>query len=159
MKKTNLAVFLLSIFLLGSAGLANAGIEKKSKIPGNIQAEIDELKKSQTQNPADPDIYFILGTDYWRLDQYEEAIKNFQRAVRLQPDYFSAHWNLSLLYNLQGEGADAIIHMKKAERLFLKMKDVKALAQARKKLRNYFVKYRYKPEDFEISTGFWEKLF
>jgi tetratricopeptide (TPR) repeat protein len=149
----------IAITLTGVSGGSAAEIEK---IPANskkIQNEIKELEEKQKEHPYDADLQFILGSDYWVLDNHDKAIEHYNRALELDPEYDPALWNLSVLYNQKGDGAEAIIHMKKVEAIFLKRQDVKSLANARKKLRELFTKYPYQPEDFELQRGFFRRIF
>lgn len=153
-----LFVFLASFFsgIMDSSATANkTGSEPNQK----ILAEIRELEQKQAQYPFDADLHFILGNNYSTLNDESKAIDHFQRALLLEPDYDSAHWNLSSIYNQKGDGANAIIHMKKVEEILQKKKDLRSLASARKRLRDYFVKYKYKPEDFEPRKGLLWRIF
>lgn len=152
-------LIVIAIVLTGTPGWSTTGNEKLSANAEKFQAEIKNLEAKMTQNPLDADLQFILGSDYWMLENYDKAIEHFQRALRLDPEYDPALWNLSTLYNQKGDGAEAIIHMKKAEAIFLKRQDVKSLANARKTLRGLLAKYNYKPEDFELQNGFIWGLF
>ncbi len=151
-------VFLVSLFwgVMDSSAAAN---KTGSASERKILSEIRELELKQAQYPFDADLHFILGSNYLILDNYDKSIEHYQRALLLEPDYDSAHWNLSSIYNQKGDGANAIIHMKKVEQIFLKKEDLKSLASARKRLQDYFVKYDYKPEDFESREGFLWRIF
>ncbi len=151
------------LFLAGAAGASSvdAMLKEMDKPPiskESILAEIRQLEEKQAVNLLDPDLHFVLASNYWRLDNQEKAIEHFGKVVQLDPSYYSAHWNLSLLHHKRGEGVDAIIHMRKAEAIFLEMEDVHSLARARKELRGYFIKYRHRPEDFELRKGFWQRI-
>ncbi len=151
-------IFMAMIFA-GTSSSSATGIEMTSANSNKILAEIEDLEAEQLQNPFNADLQFILGSDYWVLENHDKAIEHYQRALKLDPDYDPALWNLSAIYNQKGDGAEAIIHMKKAEAIFLKREDVKSLAKARKQLRRYFAKYHYKPEDFELQRGFFWGIF
>jgi len=151
-------VFLASFFwgMIDSSTAANPTVSDSNR---RILAEIRELEQKQVQYPFDADLHFILGTNYWTLNNHKKSIEHYQRALLLDPDYDSAHWNLSSIYNQRGDGANAIIHMKKVEEIFLKNEDLKSLADARRRLKVYFEKYNYKPEDFEARKGFLWRIF
>lgn len=149
----------LATFLSGTMD-ASATVNKiGSGFEQQVWAEIRELEQKQVQHPFDADLQFILGTNYWTLNNDLNAIEHYRRALALDPDYYSAHWNLSAIYNRKGDGTNAIVHMKKAEEIFLKTEDLRSLAMAREKLRGFFVKYKYKPEDFESRKGFLWRIF
>lgn len=158
--KTVVSIFiLLAIFLTSTSGWSATGTIKNSENTQNIQKEIKSLEAKLMENPLDADLHFILGTDLWILGNFDKAIEHLQRALQLDPEYDPALWNLSSIYHQKGDGAEAIIQMKKAEAIFLKRQDVKSLANARKKLRVLFAKYHYKPEDFELQRGFFWEIF
>ena len=150
---------LMTMILTGTPGWSATGSEMIPASSKKIQAEIKNLEVEQLKNPLDPDLQFILGSDYWVLNNHKKAIEHYERALRLDPDYDPALWNLSAIYNQKGDGAEAIIHMKKAEAIFLEREDVKSLAKARKQLREFFAKYHYKSEDFELRRGFFWEIF
>lgn len=148
-----------SILTVGTSGWSATGNEKTSANAQKMQIEIRNLEAELMEHPLDADLQFVLGSDYWVLNNHDKAIEHYQRTLQLDPEYDSALLNLSFIYNYKGDGAEAIIHMKKAEAIFLKRQDVKSLAKARKKLRDFFAKYRYKPEDFELRRGFFWRIF
>ena len=153
--RTLVSVFIfLAMFFAGTSVWATTGNEKTPEYTQKIQIEIRNLEAKLMDHPFDADLQFILGSDYWVLDDHDKAIEHYQRALQLDPEYDPALLNLSSIYNHNGDGAEAIIHMKKAEAIFLKREDVKSLAKARKQLRDFFTKYHYKPEDFELQRGF-----
>ncbi len=80
-----------------------------------------------------------------QLDQIETQLK-------AHPDDAPAHMEVGEVYDRLGDGANAIIHMKKAESLEKSRGNVKGLAEARRNLRHYFSKYNFKPEDFELNN-------
>jgi tetratricopeptide (TPR) repeat protein len=153
-----LFVFLAS-FVSGIIDSSAAANKPGSEPNRHVLAEIRELEQKQVQYPFDADLHFILGTNYWTLNDEKKAIEHYQRALLLEPDYHSVHWNLSSIYNHRGDGANAITHMKKAEEIFLKKEDSISLAKAREKLKEFFLKYEYKPEDFEARKGLFWRLF
>ncbi len=158
--RTVVSLFIfLAVFLTGTSSWSATGNIKTSENPQNIQKEIKSLEAKLLENPLDADLQFVLGSDYWISGNHDKAIEHLQRALQLDPEYDPALWNLSAIYNQKGDGAEAIIQMKKAEAIFLKRQDVKSLAKARKKLRGFFAKYQYKPEDFELRRGFFWEIF
>lgn len=149
----------LATFLMGTIEASATKNKAGSETDQRVRAEIMELELKQAQYPFDADLHFILGTNYWTLNDEKKAVGHYQRALLLDPDYDSAHWNLSAIYNQKGDGNNAIVHMKKAEEIFLKKEDLRSLARAREKLRGFFSKYNYKPEDFEARKGFLWRIF
>lgn len=100
-----------------------------------LEKELQRLRKDK-EEPSD-------GLSN-KIEKYEEEIKQGSN----DPE---AMISLARLYDRMGDGANAIINAKKAEKIFVKQKNVKGAAEARRSLRNYFEKYDYKPEDFELN--------
>ena len=59
------------------------------------------------------------------LGRNTDAIAQFQRALRLQPEMAAAHLNLALSFSLAGRGAEASIHLREARRLNPKIPDLR----------------------------------
>lgn len=53
------------------------------------------------KNPDDPAIFNSRGLAYYSLQQYEEALIDFDKAIKLKPDYVEALNNRSLIYFYQ----------------------------------------------------------
>lgn len=81
------------------------------------------------------------------LDQH---IAKFRAALKNGSGDARTHFSLGGLYDQKGDGANAIIHTRKAEKLFIEKEDIKGVAEARRRLRIYYEKYGYRPEDFDL---------
>lgn len=64
--------------------------------------------------PNYPDAHYNLGLIYAGQKRFDEAVNEFQSALKLNPDYGRAYNNLGLAYMKQGKIDDAVIHFKKA---------------------------------------------
>lgn len=60
---------------------------------------------------ANPLLRVNLGGLYYSLADYENAVRNFQIAVNLKPDYANGHYNLVAAYREQGKFAQAVQEM------------------------------------------------
>jgi protein O-mannosyl-transferase len=58
-----------------------------------------------------------LGTILARKGQIDEAIGQFQEAIRLKPDYAMAHYDLGIALGQKGQGDESISHYQEAIRL------------------------------------------
>ncbi len=68
-----------------------------------------ELEQAITRDPslANASVYFHLGLARSYLDEYEEAIIAYQKALELDPNETASHWNLAMIYLEVGRYADA----------------------------------------------------
>jgi protein O-mannosyl-transferase len=58
-----------------------------------------------------------LGTALGNRGQTDEAIRHFQEAIRLKPDYANAHYNLGIALSMRGQNDEAISQFQEAVRL------------------------------------------
>jgi adenylate cyclase len=66
------------------------------------------FEKAIRLNPFGPAWYFLgLGQSYLETGQYEEAITQSKKAVRITPDSMMAHLNLAITYGLSGRDEEA----------------------------------------------------
>ena len=61
--------------------------------------------------------YFDKGVEYGKNGDYQLAIDNFTRAIRIDPDYADAYYNRGNLYNALGNYEDAIADYTRAIRI------------------------------------------
>jgi len=57
---------------------------------------------NQSVRTLDPDDLYIMGNAYLRLDQDAQAIKAFQQAIKVRPDFPQARYNLGIAYFATG---------------------------------------------------------
>lgn len=89
-----------SYFRLGTAYLAlpdyaSAINPLKQALYGVKAKQLDDRAKS-TAGPSEAEINDALGRAYYGTGSYREAVKAFETAVRLKPDFASAHYGLGL---------------------------------------------------------------
>ena len=71
---------------------------------GRSEESIPEYKKAIRLDPIPPQSYFwSLGLSYAYIEQYEEAIKWCEKAVRLEPDDLLARTILTAVYSFSGQ--------------------------------------------------------
>jgi S1-C subfamily serine protease len=140
--------------------MAHVSLGTAYKDNGQTEKAIYEYEKAIIINPRDPLAYIGLGTLYLRLSaghansELNKAIYQYKKAIELNPQDPSLLYTLGVMHNLNNEGSNAIINTMKAQKLFLAKQDKKGIADCRRNLREYFKKYKYKPEDFEsIEIG------
>lgn len=117
----------------------------------NLFFERGTIKKFQEraqENPDDAEAHFYLAAAYEEKGRLPEAIDEFKKTLRLNPKSAEAHFNLGILYEKVNDGRNAVVHILKAGNLFGEKNDPNNKERARKRLRDYYRKFGFKPEDF-----------
>lgn len=65
----------------------------------------------------DAELYYITGNAFYKEGDYENAIKYYEKAVRINHLYEEAHNNLAFLYNKLGEYKRAAEHLAELVRI------------------------------------------
>ena len=71
----------------------------------------------QERAPYRAEMHYIVGVRQSRLGHYDEARRNFEQAISIQPDHAGAHNSLGGAFNRLGRTADAIEQLQTAIRL------------------------------------------
>ncbi len=50
----------------------------------------------------------MIGNSYYELGKYEDAIKSFKQAIRIDPDFAEAHYNLGGVYSCLNDRDSAL---------------------------------------------------
>ncbi|MCX7121211.1 MAG: tetratricopeptide repeat protein [Gammaproteobacteria bacterium] len=77
----------------------------------------DKLKKINAAIAADPNqplYYNSLGTVFRQLDQFDNALVAYQKALSLNENYAEAHANIGILLTALEKDDDALLHLEKA---------------------------------------------
>lgn len=74
----------------------------------NVDASLQELLKSLQAKPDFPEAHFLAGVIYLGRAENGMAIRHFQTAIRLRPDYYDAHNNLGAAFLSEHRWDDAI---------------------------------------------------
>ena len=73
-----------------------------------LQEALDEVKSLAKRFPKDSLLHNITGACYAGLGQLGSAIKCYDKAIDINPDYAKAHFNLGNAYHEQGELDESI---------------------------------------------------
>ena len=56
--------------------------------------------------PQDPEAYNVRGSAYGRGGKYREALKDFDKAIELNPNFYQAYANRALIHRFLGDQAE-----------------------------------------------------
>ena len=91
-----------SYFRLGIAYLAlsdyGSAIDPLKQALYGVKAKVLDDRTKATAGPGEAEINEALGRAYYGSGSYRQAVKAFGTAVRLKPDFASAHYGLGLSY-------------------------------------------------------------
>ncbi len=73
--------------------------------------------------PLKPEDYLSRGDDFYQSNEYELALKAYDKAIELKPDYASAWYNKACAYSLKGDKENALKNLSKAIDLDAKYKE------------------------------------
>lgn len=59
---------------------------------------LDYIHKAMETNAIEPSLHFAEGTLYDKLEDFEQAVKSYEKAIELKPDFFDAIYNLGAIY-------------------------------------------------------------
>ncbi len=113
-----------SMFSLGQQEAGAAVLQKLlQKSPANVEALYTlgqmymklaqrTLKRLEEQAPESYLTNLISGQLLESMENYDEALAQYKKALAKQPDFKGAHYNLGNIYWLEGKWADAMAEMK-----------------------------------------------
>jgi len=116
---------LAALVVVLSGCVSDAELKEKAKGhirigEANIQAgqypqALKALQEAEKLTPDDPKVHYDLGLAYDRMEFIDEAVKEFQKAIALKPDYSEALNYLGTIYlEKQGKYEEAIVLFKRA---------------------------------------------
>ena len=110
-----------SYFRLGIAYLAvsdyTSAVDPLKQALYGVKAKVLEDGTKSTAGPGEAEINDALGRAYYGTGSYRQAVKAFEAAIRLKPDFASAHYGLGLSYLEVGDKRSA----EKEERVLRKL--------------------------------------
>jgi Flp pilus assembly protein TadD len=128
---SRIAMPLMLSIVLAITALYCAGIIKRSPVwKNNLTLWSDTVNKS----PDDYEAHNNLGLAYYGLGRLDEAIGEYKKALRLQPNHANAHNNLGLAYDSLGRTDEAI------EELMLALRITPDIPEAHNNLGNFYYK-------------------
>lgn len=113
------------MFTAGAFGFLLPGRFSEMDKLASIERAIDLNKKGNYKEVVviledlkgidSPIVHNELGIAYLGTGQYDWAEKEFQKAIKILPDYSKSHYNLAGVYTSLGRDSDAFIELSKAE--------------------------------------------
>ena len=77
----------------------------------------ERTRRCCESTPTDAEAHCNLGVIYGQQGRTDEAIREYQAALRINPDYDEAHYNLGVIYRQQGRIDEAIREYQAALRI------------------------------------------
>jgi tetratricopeptide (TPR) repeat protein len=106
-----------------------------SRLTENNQGAVEYLQEAVALNPNSVQSNFYLGLTLMELERFPEACEVFQEVVHTKPDFAEVHFMLGNIYmDKMGDTDKAVAHLKKAEKLFIKLDDNLRLSHVRQML-------------------------
>jgi tetratricopeptide (TPR) repeat protein len=97
-----------------------------------VEESLSILEKAVSLAPDSVHARFSLGLAYYDSKRLELARDEFLETVRLRPDFADAHFLLGSLYHSALEDSErSLFHLRKAEKLFSKLKDYQKVSRVR----------------------------
>jgi tetratricopeptide (TPR) repeat protein len=85
--------------------------------PGEEMNLAISLKKHSSTLSGIPDEWVLLGIDHQKRKEHKQAIEAYRKALRMDPNYVEAHYNLGYGYSKLGLHREAIEAYKQAIRI------------------------------------------
>jgi tetratricopeptide (TPR) repeat protein len=114
------------------------------------QQEINQKNEIVEEDPLDFLSYYELGRAYLALGRHEEEVQAYKEALKLNPKYAQAHYNLSMAYDHLKEGGKAIHHMQKALDLYATKRNHRKIRTTQRQLKRFYMSY---PGEMESATS------
>lgn len=155
MKKVTAIISVSLAILLASLSFGVAQDTPEQTEEQKLEEKMKDLGKEMSQAVINS-LKVILDQELKRLkkskgenrDAVQKQISVYEEALKKNPKDADAHLALGKIYAEIDDGANAIVHAKKAEEQYLAKKNIKGTAEARRDLRGYFERFGFKPEDF-----------
>ncbi len=148
-KRTLFLIFLLA-GQFAFSGYIGAGETDFKIYRKAAQQEINRQNAIVEEDPLDFLSYYELGHAYLALGRHEEEVQAYKEALRLNPKYAQAHYNLSMAYDHLKEGGKAIHHMQKALDLYATKRDHRKIRTTQRQLKRFYMSY---PGEAETATS------
>jgi arylsulfatase A-like enzyme/Flp pilus assembly protein TadD len=96
----------IAMFELISEGMDDS---QHGRYPESTAKLAQALKIEETCVP----VHYLLGLDYYRMENYADSIREFQRVLQLSPDYTLVYFYLGLAYARAGDYPSSIDYLQR----------------------------------------------
>lgn len=90
---------------------------------GDLPGAIEKCRQYLSKNKVNVEAYILMGEIQQAMNQEQQAIESFQKAVYLEPNHYQALTHLALLIEHQGDKETANLLWKRIQRLDSKIGD------------------------------------
>lgn len=106
-----------------------------SRINAKFSEAVEYLKNAVALKPDSVQVQFYLGLSLVDAEHYEDACSAFREVIRIKPDFADGHLMLGNMHRDKiPEPEKAVYHLKRAEKLFLKLEDYQRVGHIRQLL-------------------------
>ena len=116
---------------------------------GKRKEALAKLDLSIKLNPFDSKTHFSLGRIKYDMENVDDAIDSFKKAVHFNPDFGEAYYRLGLAYDKLNQSYGAISNLLITEIVYHKARKMDLFKKTRAKLEPLFTKYQTQREDFK----------
>jgi len=95
-----------------------------SRNPNRFRKVVDECSEKISLNPKDEFAYLARGDAYIHLDDPEEALKNYKRAIEINKRFIQAYYGMATAHAILGKNKHALVEIAKAIELEDQQSDV-----------------------------------
>ncbi len=103
----------MPVFLVLAVGMGFLTVQRNKDYRSGFAIWADAVAK----RPENPRAHYNLGVALRRADKVQEAIEQYEEALRIKPDYAEAHCNLGIVLTQSGRVPEAIEHLQHALRV------------------------------------------
>ncbi len=105
------------------------------RMDSQMPEAVRNMRRAVVLKPDSVQMQFYLGLSLMDSELYDEACNAYREVVRIKPDFADGHFMLGKLYREQLSDSDkSIYHLKRAEKLFMKLEDYQRVGQIRQLL-------------------------